>query len=58
MAEELGAQADEAITTGRLQFAEGFLDVESRRVYLHGTDQEREILLLEAELKYLKSLEK
>jgi hypothetical protein len=31
--EELGAQADEAIAAGRLQFAERFSDVECRRVY-------------------------
>ena len=52
----LGKKGNEAIAAGRRQYADELDDV-ARQVFLHGTALQRQILVTECKLEYLKSLE-
>jgi hypothetical protein len=54
--EALGPAADAAVEAGLQDFAAGFTSSEARRIWLSGTDLERQILVEECKLKYLRKL--
>ena len=50
----LGDRAEQALERGRQEFAAGFSDIRSREIFLHGTEEERGILVDEANMAYEK----